>query len=317
MDNRYQSWSRSTFDPPDLHRDQDAAKRMTREGVVDILHEPKFTLPRSTAIFAIGSCFARNIELALMRKDFRVTSAELELPREAYGGATPSTVMTKFNTPSMLSEIRQVFEGISLPDDGLIELQEGQFWSPQLHRVPLLPREEALALKAAATENVRKIAHSNLVVITLGLTEYWFDKECGVPLNNAPIDWRHARRTNRFEFRNTSFAESLAHVRELADTIFRVGSPDTRIVVTVSPVPLLRTFTNLDIIVANAYSKSTLRCVAHQLAAEHDRIDYFPSYEIVTNTPRHIAWRNDQRHVEFAVVDSIMTKFESLYFPAA
>lgn len=317
MDNRYQIWSRSTFDPPDLHREHDAAKRMTRDGVVDIHHEPKFTMPRSTAIFAIGSCFARNIELALMRQQFRVTSAELALPREAYGGATASTVMTKFNTPSMLAEIQQVFDNRVLPDDGLIELQEGQFWSPQLHRVNILPRAQALEVKAATTENVRKIAESDLVVITLGLTEYWFDKECEIPLNGAPADWRHAKRTNRFEFRNTDFAQSLADVRELAETIFRVGGPDARIVVTVSPVPLLRTFSNLDVIVANSYSKSTLRAVAHQVAAEDSRIDYFPSFEIVTNTPRHLAWRNDQRHVEYAVVDKIMSKFENLYFPAA
>jgi hypothetical protein len=310
----YQTWARGLDAAPDSHRPHDAATRLQAEGVIDIAHEPKFVLPRTTSIFGIGSCFARNIEDALVAKKYNVNSAKLTLPSEGFGGNNPRTVLTKFNTHSMLTELQVAFEGRALPDDGLIEMREGLFWNPQLHRVGFVPREMALEVKATVAETVKTIAQSDLVIITLGLTEYWFDKELEVPLNDAPVDWRHARKTNRFEFRNSNYGDSLEQVLKLRDLIFERGTPNTKIVLTVSPVPLLRTFSNQDIVVANSFSKSTLRAIAQEVSSSDDRVDYFPSYEIVTNSPRATTWKHDMRHVEFPVIQQVVAKFEQLYF---
>ena len=61
-------------------------------------------------------------------------------------------------------------------------------------------------------------------------------------------------------------------------------SPSMRLVVTVSPVPLGETFSGRDAMIANTYSKCTLRCAAEVFSQAHADVDYFPSYEIVTQS---------------------------------
>ena len=62
-------------------------------------------------------------------------------------------------------------------------------------------------------------------------------------------------RGNRFRFENTDYAENMKAVREIVELIRAKSSKDVKIILTVSPVPLNRTFSDQDIIVANSYSK--------------------------------------------------------------
>jgi len=90
----------------------------------------------------------------------------------------------------------------------------------------------------------------------------------------------------------------------------RHGHVDLQVVVTTSPIPLLATFTDRDVVAANTYSKSVLRAVAEDLAAAHPNVHYFPSYEIVMNSDRGAAWADDGRHVQPEVVNHIMSLFQ-------
>lgn len=311
----YQTWSRGLNCDPSEHHQTDSARRLMAEGVVDIFHQPKFKLSRDEPIFTIGSCFARNMEDIFIAKKYNVIAGDLDLPKDGYRGPDAKTVLTKFNTHSMLTELQIALEGRELPEDGLIEIREKLFWNPQLHKVGFVEKDLALTVRNRVTEIVKRVAEAGVVIVTLGLTEYWYDKELGIPLNDTPADWRYAKKTGRFEFRNSSFADSLAQVQAIRDLIFRVSkSGKTKLILTVSPVPLQRTFSSQDVIVANTYSKSVLRAIAQEIAASDDRVDYYPSYEIAVNTPRHIAWRHDQRHVQYDTIKAIVSKFEDLYF---
>jgi hypothetical protein len=74
----------------------------------------------------------------------------------------------------------------------------------------------------------------------------------------------------------------------------------------VSPVPLGRTFTDDDIVIANGYSKAQLRAVAGQIDAEFDNVIYWPSYEIAL---RADLFRPDGRHITEDGVRFIMDRF--------
>jgi hypothetical protein len=81
------------------------------------------------------------------------------------------------------------------------------------------------------------------------------------------------------------------------------------VIVTVSPVPLMNTFSTMDIVVANTWAKSLLRAVAQEWAAAHSNVDYFPSYEIMQNSDRFAVWEHDLRHVKGVGVQHIMKLF--------
>ena len=70
------------------------------------------------------------------------------------------------------------------------------------------------------------------------------------------------------------------------------------------------TFTDADVFLATMESKSTLRAVAGQLAAEFDRVHYFPSYEICQmGNP----FSPDGRHVRSDVVAMIVATYPRMF----
>lgn len=60
-------------------------------------------------------------------------------------------------------------------------------------------------------------------------------------------------------------------------------NPKARMILTVSPVPLIATATGQHVLTSTVYSKSALRVAAHELSEDHADIHYFPSYEIVNS----------------------------------
>jgi hypothetical protein len=69
-----------------------------------------------------------------------------------------------------------------------------------------------------------------------------------------------------------------------------------------------------DVIVANTYSKSVLRAAVSIFEKAHENVKYFPSYEMIINSKRDLAWRPDRIHVNPGMVDHIVNNFTSLFF---
>jgi hypothetical protein len=69
--------------------------------------------------------------------------------------------------------------------------------------------------------------------------------------------------------------------------------------------------TRHDVLIANSYSKSTLRSVVGLLAESHDFVHYVPSYERVMLTKQKDVWNDDLRHVSDAFVGGIVSTFAS------
>lgn len=296
------------------NKNSDAASRLTTNEYLQLAHDPKFPLPKDSKFFCIGSCFARNIEGILITKGYRVLSTELDPPKEALVNTKSGAgILTKFNTFSMLNEVEVAF-GLKVNNNhGLVEISEGQYYDPQLHSVPYLNYQEALDTRKAVEECFRKIVHADAVIVTLGLTEMWWDDVLDIPLNAGRPNWRAGIKEGRYSFRNPSFTYIKENVRRLCNIIKEAGKDNLKIILTVSPVPLQRTFSNQDIIIANSYSKSCLRTVAHEIVNEYDFVDYFPSYEKVVYSPRSKTWHEDQRHVNNEIVKEITKQFIDLY----
>ena len=294
-----------------------AVQRLHHRLFTPSIPDPGFRMKRKEALFAMGSCFARGIENALLGKKFTVLSAATEFDDFELGvaGVTGRGFMNKYSTHSMRHEFEWALdESKAFPQESLVE-EEGGVWvdpstNPTLKRVDL---EGTLSRRATISEVVRRVRDCRLVVLTLGLVELWYDREAGIHLNSAPTP--HMRRTypGRYTFQVTGFRENRDNMEAIGSLLARVGRPDQQIVVTTSPVPLMATFTDRDVVVANTYSKSVLRAVAEDFAAAHSHTHYFPSYEIVMNSERQAAWSEDGRHVVPEVVHHIMDLFRSKF----
>ncbi|MFC3714820.1 GSCFA domain-containing protein [Luteimonas soli] len=288
-----------------------ARHRIALGDVVIVENQPRFKIHKGATIYTIGSCFARNVERSLKRQGFRVPTAEIEIDKDIYIGHTVfhNTVLNKYNAHSMATEILRGLE--ASPDPGLVEVDPGQWYDPQTSYTRLMALEEVSALRNKLDELARNVANSDLVVMTLGLTETWFDTSSKVAFNGLNVvAIKHRRATTAF------FNATVAQVFEvLADALEKLigRNPEVKVVVTVSPVPMAQTFTNLDVFTANTYSKAVLRVAAQMLTARFPFVDYFPSYEMVMNSPRAMTWADDQVHVAPPVVEQVISAFASRY----
>jgi hypothetical protein len=264
---------------------------------------PSFRLDREARIFTIGSCFARNVEEALLGHGFNVLTRQGPFSY-AHG------YLNRYNTPVMSHEIdlatgRKHFADASIANmdsDGYADLTAyGHFDS----------RDQVVALRRETTDVFRSILSADFVIITAGLSEVWYDKEYDCYTNVAPSRAALVY-PERYEFRLLSYGDNLQGLRDLVARILEIR-PACKIVMTVSPVPLNATFVDRDVLISNSYSKACLRAAVEEIQWQYPAIDYFPSFEMTNLSSPDVVWESDRRHVRQSFVDAIMAEFIKRY----
>jgi hypothetical protein len=310
---------------------QMAKDRLTTGDFLRIEHKPKFTIDPSWPIFTMGSCFARGVENVLIARglpllldghgapaeDFETWSETTRRGGGAAAGELSRGALNKYSVRSMNHEIRCVLLDERYPDEGLVELAPEQWFDPHASGLRLLDRERALANRRRLSAATARIKDARICFLTLGLTETWLDRETGLAMNVHPGPAWLARMPERFRFVDYGYEATLADMLEIIELVRAHCHPQMRFIVTVSPVPLGATFKDADVIVANSASKSLLRAVAEELYRRFDLVDYFPSYEIVLNSPRALAFEDDRLHVARDMVAAVMATFERCYLGEA
>jgi hypothetical protein len=175
------------------------------------------------------------------------------------------------------------------------------------------PRDLVAEARGSIDRANREIREADVLILTLGYTETWFLTAGGIPINGTPPSQLLHRAPDRFMFANADYEEVYERLGFIANTLTANLATPPKIILTVSPVPLTDTFTDLDAITANTRSKSVLVAAAQAFVQNHDWIDYFPSYEIVTHSPRDRVWEPDGVHVLAGAVRWVVDHFERAY----
>jgi len=153
---------------------------------------------------------------------------------------------------------------------------------PSIEPVGFVSRAEMTASrKQAITSLQRAIVEADVFIFTLGMTESWI---------HTPGDWVYPACPGTIggsfdpamhRFRNLSFSQVEQTLVETLERLW-LARPELRVLLTVSPVPLTATASGQHVLAANSHSKGVLRAVAGEVADRLPQVDYFPSYEIVT-----------------------------------
>ena len=315
--NRANRWHTKGVDPNDLTGDY-AFQRLRKTWLTRTWFTPqielKFKLRPEDKFYAIGSCFARGLENALIGRGVTVESAAPEFARlkPVNKDVTGLGFTNKHNTFSILNELRWALDPEAVfPVESIVQVTEST-WSDPHTATTLEPAgfDETLERRSLMQTVTKRIINCRAVIITLGLAEVWRDLQADVYINRTPSIKCHP---DRYEFHLTSFAENWTNLEAIHALLSRYGHPDFHIVITVSPVPLMATFSTMDVVVANTYTKSLLRAVAQEWAMAHDNVAYFPSYEVVQNSDRAAVWEPDLRHIVPAGAEHIMELFLQSY----
>jgi tetratricopeptide (TPR) repeat protein len=273
---------------------------------------PTFSFTREEPIYTVGSCFAQHIAQYLYGLGFNLPVSRL------YKNAGSQQSLNKYTPPSIYQELKwtkDIFDRDDTVSESdiqrfLFALPNGRFTDLHKHTVDRggVTIEEALAIRRERYSFFRQAFVCRVAIMTLGLIECWWDKSTGDAVEMNPL-FRSAQ--DRFVFRRLTFAEAYDYTTRVLD-LFREGGT-RNVLITTSPVPLSRTFTDDDVIVANTYSKSVLRAVCGQVAEERTDVDYFPSYESVMLTRKPEVWLNDLVHVSPGFVGRVMGRVIETY----
>ena len=278
-------------------------------------------LRRSDRVATAGSCFAQHIGNNLAKRGARFLDMEpapvafaSEAEARRWGFGVFSCRYGNIYTSRQLIQLFHEAHGNRIPAERVWE-GAGRFFDalrPGIDPVGQDSPEDVLALRETHLAAVRQMFREvDLFVFTMGLTETWEDRKDGTAFPTAPGVIAGNYSPERYAFRNLRYSEILADMREFREALRQVN-PGARILLTVSPVPLAATATEDHVLVATSYSKSVLRAVAGDLAADDPGISYFPSYEIISTHPaRGMFFEPDLRNVNLFGVDLVMKHFFS------
>ena len=252
---------------------------------------PKFRLDAQSAIATAGSCFAQHIGQALRGAGLHVLDAEPAPPKcppqvaRAYGYGVYSARYGNIYSSRQLVQLLQDVVG-DVVDPAAIWPQGARFHDalrPTIEPDGFASVAEALALRRAHLAKVRALfTRASHFVFTLGLTECWADRDSGRVYPTCPGVVAGAFDPARHQFLNLGWPEVMADLTAVR-ALLRGLNPDLRMILTVSPVPLIATASGRHVLQASVGSKAILRAAAGAFAEAHADVDYFPSYEIVTN----------------------------------
>jgi hypothetical protein len=283
------------------------------QGIVIPHWQPSFQMFPEAKVFAIGSCFARSIETELLNLGVQVTSTGPDSELMEIRSNLQLGLLNKYTPVSIHQELAWAAGITAFPEQGYIEHQ-GKYLDPYLREQT--PRGDLAFMqsrRSALQQYFAQAFEADLVIVTLGLTETWYDRTTKLALTEAPSPRLIKQHPKRFGLKFLLYQDCIALLKSICTLLQEYGKPNLKIVFTLSPVALQRTFTGQDVIVANMMSKSTLRSAIGELAARVDGVDYFPSYEAAMLSDPLMVWQADRRNVTDLIVAHIMDEFTCRY----
>lgn len=265
---------------------------VAEKGALGLEHlwQPKFHIRPEHKIVTAGSCFAQHIGRSLTQRGYSWHDAEPAPPwlrgenATAFNYGVFSFRAGNIYTPRMfLQWLRLAFEG------GETELweAEGRWFDPLrpvIEANGFESQDELLAARRATLASIRNaVREAHVFVFTLGLTESWRNSSTGFEYALCPGTVAGAAfDAEQHCFCNAGF-EEVRDDLEAAIALMREQNDTLNVLLTVSPVPLVASASGEHVLTATSQSKSLLRVVAGELSLGSEFIDYFPSYEIITN----------------------------------
>lgn len=275
-------------------------------------------LAAGTRIASAGSCFAQRIteHVAGLGLEHLVSEpgpsflAAPEQKRLGYG--VYSARYGNVYTAEQLAQLAERAYGLFTPSEPVWQKGERHVdpFRPGINNTGFVSVDECLEDRQRHLAAVRTaIERAEVFVFTLGLTEAWRSRADGAVFPVCP-GCGHGGDfdATRHEFVDFRLDQVVAALDRFV-TLARSHNPALRVVLSVSPVPLLATFTERHVLTATTAAKAVLRVACDELRRRHRGIDYFPSFELVQAGGPDWAFADDRRTVLPRAVEHVMDCF--------
>jgi hypothetical protein len=291
-------------------------------GVDPVVRAP-FAIGGDDLIATAGSCFAQHISRTLIQRGLQYLVTETFSPHCGVEDENYGVFPARFGNIYTARQLLQLFDrayGVFFP--------QADYWTGYKGAVidPFRPRIQTKGFATIDHLQADRVRHLSAVrrmfeecdvfIFTLGLTETWISTKDGAvfPLAPGAVSPDVADRDCRFH--NFTTSEVLGDMTDFIDRLASVN-PAARIILTVSPVPLIATYEDRHVLVSTIASKSILRAAVEDIMRQQPNVSYFPSYEIVTGPQAGGRfYAPDLREVTAEGVSYVMSLFSRHYLEA-
>lgn len=292
-------------------------------GAVDPVVEADFLLDTDTRIGTAGSCFAQHIarRLAASGYSYFVTEDGEGLDRVERSRRNYGVYSARYGNVYTARQLRQLFDRAHrqfVPEDRAWRRPDGRYVDP--FRPEIEPDGFDTPKLVEASRQVhfsavrRLFAEVDVLIFTLGLTEAWRSTADGAVFPLCPMVVSDKAQPEAYEPVNFTHGEIREDLMAFLAQLHQVN-PSAKVLLTVSPVPLIATFENRHVLVSTTASKAILRSVADEVCRVDPSVSYFPSFEIVANPYFEGCYfdPSDARSVKPEGVDHVMSVFLKHY----
>lgn len=286
---------------------------------VDPVVKPKFSICTEDKVATAGSCFAQHISKKLNEDGFNFFVTEISDAPDALEnnyGVYSARYGNIYSTSQLLQLFERAYDRF-IPQDEAWSNAAGKWidpFRPQIQKDGFASLEELRSARAQHFSAVRTMfEQADVFVFTLGLTEVWRSKLDGAVFPLAPGVAGGVMDEDKYEFVNLG-VEEVRRDLQIFINLLSVVNPNVRVLLTVSPVPLVATYESRHVLSSSTFSKSVLRVAADTICKENENVDYFPSYEIITgNHNQGKFFEEDLRTVKNEGVNQVMKIFMRNY----
>jgi hypothetical protein len=282
----------------------------------------KFAIGSNDRIATAGSCFAQHISRRLDQIGFNyfVPEAGENLSEKDRRVRNYRVFSARFGNIYTTRQLVQLFDEAFAGTEraeAVWERPDGRFVDPYRPQIEPDGFADPEAVRAARIQHLGHVRtmfeQADVFVFTLGLTESWVCQKDGSVFPLAPGVVAGSFVAGDHGFVNFTAAEVESDLRQFLDKV-KVVNPGLKVLLTVSPVSLIATYEDRNVLVATTYSKSVLRVAADMIWREYDWVDYFPSYEIITGSYNSgMYYCSDARDVNSLGVAHAMRVFTNNY----
>ena len=241
----------------------------------------------STPLMTIGSCFSDHIGERLVQNKFDTLS-------------NPFGVI--FNPISIHKLLNIAAKNHPIDPENWLQSQEIYLHYDVHSQLGNVNQQDAKDnINYAINTAYHQLQKAKWLIITWGTAIVYERKDTGEVVANC-----HKVPNNQFIKRILSSNEIVTSFETMLSNL----PPNLNILLTVSPVRHLKETLEL-----NSVSKSTLRIACHQLANKHNRVKYFPAYELILDDLRDYRfYKSDMLHPDEDAIDYVWYKFLQTYF---
>lgn len=241
-------------------------------------------------IMALGSCFAQNIGKKMNDVCFNID-------------LNPFGVL--YNPVSISNSIELLLQNKTFTEDDIFNYRS--LWQSYSHSSLFTDTSKEACLKNINTRlesSCKFMQQANVILITFGTAWVFEEKKSGRVVSNC-----HKLPASEFTRRRLTVKEIVDDytklIRKLTSCL-----PDLQFIFSVSPIRHWKDGAH-----ENTISKSTLLLAIDELQQQHDRVHYFPAYEIQMDELRDYRfYASDMLHPSDVAIDYIWKRFSDTYF---